>query len=75
MRAAHKLLGLSNNLHSSSVHVVSMRGQRRIVLSTLGSLGDLHPVMGLALGLQARGHDVVLATSEFYRDNVGAAGL
>jgi rhamnosyltransferase subunit B len=52
-----------------------MRGQRRIVLCTLGSLGDLHPVMGLALGLQARGHDVVLATSEFYREKIGAAGL
>ncbi|MFL6604208.1 MAG: glycosyltransferase [Steroidobacteraceae bacterium] len=52
-----------------------MSGKRRIVLSTLGSLGDLHPVMGLALGLQGRGHDVVLATSEFYRDKVGAAGL
>ena len=48
---------------------------RRIVLSTLGSLGDLHPVMRLALGLQARGHDVVLATSEFYREKVLAAGI
>jgi len=54
--------------------VASMLG-RRIVLSTLGSLGDLHPVMGLALGLQARGHDVVLATSDFYRDKVLSAGL
>jgi len=48
---------------------------RRIVLSTLGSLGDLHPIMGLALGLQARGHDVVLATSDFYRERIAAAGL
>jgi rhamnosyltransferase subunit B len=52
-----------------------MMSSRRIVLSTLGSLGDLHPVMGLALGLQARGHDVRLATSEFYRRKVEAAGL
>jgi UDP:flavonoid glycosyltransferase YjiC (YdhE family) len=52
-----------------------MHGKRRIVLSTIGSLGDLHPVMALALGLQARGHDVVLATSEFYRDKITAAGL
>jgi len=48
---------------------------RRIALSTLGSLGDLHPVMGLGLGLQARGHDVVLVTSELYRNKVEAAGL
>src|ERR1700730_12262626 len=52
-----------------------MRGPRRIVLSTLGSLGDLHPILGLALELQTRGHDVVLATSEFYRQNIEAAGL
>ena len=69
------MLGLGNNLHSSSVHISSMRGKRRIVLSTLGSLGDLHPVMGLGLGLQERGHDVVLATSEFYREKIAAAGL
>ncbi len=48
---------------------------RRIILSTLGSLGDLHPIMGLALGLKSRGHDVVLATSGFYRDKIEAAGL
>jgi rhamnosyltransferase subunit B len=47
----------------------------RIVLSTLGSLGDLHPVMGLGLGLQARGHEVMLATSEFYRRKIEGAGL
>lgn len=52
-----------------------MHGKRRIVLSTIGSLGDLHPVMALALGLQARGHDVVLATSEFYRAKITAAGI
>jgi UDP:flavonoid glycosyltransferase YjiC (YdhE family) len=50
-------------------------GKRRVVLSTLGSLGDLHPVMGLALGLQARGHDVAVASSEFYRSRIETAGL
>jgi rhamnosyltransferase subunit B len=50
-------------------------GKRRIVLSTLGSLGDLHPIMGLALALKARGHDVVLATSEFYGAKIESAGL
>lgn len=48
---------------------------RRIVLSTLGSLGDLHPLMGLALGLKSRGFETVMATSGFYRDRVEAAGL
>ncbi len=68
------MLGLGNNSDSSGVHFPFMR-RRRIVLSTLGSLGDLHPIMGLALGLQGRGHDVVLATSDFYRDRIEAAGL
>jgi rhamnosyltransferase subunit B len=68
------LLGLGNNSDSSGVHYLFMR-RRRIVLSTLGSLGDLHPIMGLALGLRGRGHDVVLATSAFYRDRIEAAGL
>jgi rhamnosyltransferase subunit B len=49
--------------------------RRRILLSTLGSLGDLHPIMGLALALQARGHDVALATSDFYREKITASGL
>ena len=32
-------------------------------------------MMGLALELRARGHDVVLASSEFYRQKVACAGL
>lgn len=47
----------------------------RIVLTTFGSLGDLHPYLAVGLGLQARGHEVVLATSEFYRAKVEGAGL
>jgi UDP:flavonoid glycosyltransferase YjiC (YdhE family) len=49
--------------------------QRRILLATLGSLGDLHPIMGLGLALQARGHAVAVATSDFYQDRITAAGL
>jgi rhamnosyltransferase subunit B len=50
-------------------------GSRRIVLTALGSLGDLHPYVAIALGLQARGHDVILATSECYRRKIEALGL
>jgi UDP:flavonoid glycosyltransferase YjiC (YdhE family) len=45
------------------------------VLTTLGSLGDLHPYLAVALGLQARGHEAVIATSEYHRDKVESAGL
>jgi rhamnosyltransferase subunit B len=48
---------------------------RRIVLATLGSLGDLHPLLGLGIGLRARGHSVLVATSEFYRPRIEALGL
>jgi UDP:flavonoid glycosyltransferase YjiC (YdhE family) len=49
--------------------------RRRIVLTTVGSLGDLHPYVAVALGLRARGHEPVLATSECYRQKVEALGL
>src|SRR5512137_1113311 len=47
----------------------------RIVLTTLGSLGDLHPFLAIARGLRARGHCAVVATSPHYRDRVLALGL
>ena len=49
--------------------------RRRIVLTTLGSLGDLHPYIAIARGLQARGHDAVIATSACYRQKIGALSL
>jgi rhamnosyltransferase subunit B len=50
-------------------------GRRRVVLTTVGSLGDLHPYLAIALGLKARGHEAVLATSACYRPKVEALGL
>ena len=47
----------------------------RIVLTTLGSSGDIHPYLGLALGLAARGHEPVIATSEYYRRSAESAGI
>lgn len=47
----------------------------RIVLTTLGSSGDVHPYIGLARGLAARGHEPVIATSPYYRTKVEAAGI
>jgi UDP:flavonoid glycosyltransferase YjiC (YdhE family) len=52
----------------------SVRGAR-VVLTTFGSLGDLHPYLALALGLRARGHAPVVGTSPQYRDKVESLGL
>jgi UDP:flavonoid glycosyltransferase YjiC (YdhE family) len=49
--------------------------RRRIVLTTFGSLGDLHPYIAVALGLQARGHEAVIATSGYYRQKIEALGI
>jgi MGT family glycosyltransferase len=52
-----------------------MTSKKRIILSTFGSFGDLHPYMALALELQSRGHDPVIATMNYYREKVQNAGL
>lgn len=48
---------------------------RRIVITTWGSLGDLHPYLAIGLGLKARGYDVLLGTAECYRRKIEALGL
>lgn len=48
---------------------------KRIVLCTFGSLGDLHPVLALAVELTRRGHTAIVATSPCYEARVHAAGL
>jgi UDP:flavonoid glycosyltransferase YjiC (YdhE family) len=47
----------------------------RILLATLGSLGDLNPYLAVGKELLARGQRVRLATSVDYRARVEAAGL
>lgn len=48
---------------------------KRIVLTTLGSYGDIHPYMAIAMELRARGHHPVIATSELYREKMETAGF
>lgn len=48
---------------------------KKIVISTLGSFGDLHPYIAIALELRGRGHRPVIATSEIYREKTDALGL
>jgi rhamnosyltransferase subunit B len=48
---------------------------KRILLATIGSLGDLHPCLALAIGLRKRGHQAVIASTELYRAKVEKLGL
>jgi UDP:flavonoid glycosyltransferase YjiC (YdhE family) len=48
---------------------------KKIVISTLGSFGDVHPYVAIALELKRRGHRPVIATSEIYREKTDALGL
>ena len=43
---------------------------RHILMATLGSLGDLHPMLALALELKRRGNRITIASTAFYRDKV-----
>ena len=47
----------------------------RFLLTTLGSLGDLHPYIAVGRSLIARGQQAVLATSEEYRELIVGAGV
>ena len=48
---------------------------RRVVISTFGSLGDLHPFLALGKAVGARGGTAVIATSEMHRERVERQGL
>ena len=49
--------------------------KKKVVFTTWGSFGDLHPFMALALELQERGFISAIATSPLYREKVEAAGI
>ena len=48
---------------------------KRIILTTFGSYGDIHPYMALAMEFHRRGHRPVIATSELYREKMQASGF
>ena len=47
----------------------------RIVLSNIGTLGDIHPLIAIALELKRRGHTPVMALAEVYRRKIVPLGL
>jgi UDP:flavonoid glycosyltransferase YjiC (YdhE family) len=48
---------------------------RHVLLAALGSLGDLHPALAIAIELRTRGHRVTLVSHEMYRAKVEAEGV
>lgn len=47
----------------------------KILITAIGSLGDIFPYIGLAQGLRSRGHMVTLGAAEYFRPYVSAAGI
>ena len=47
----------------------------QVLLPTLGSAGDVHPVIGLALKLQARGHRATILTNPIFQPLIEKQGL
>lgn len=52
-----------------------MSNTKHVVLTTIGSLGDLHPMIALALELKRRGHRTTIVTTEFYRQKIEEIGI
>jgi rhamnosyltransferase subunit B len=53
----------------------TMPSAKRIVIATLGTLGDLHPCLALAQELNRRGHRVTIVSTPYYRTKVEALGI
>lgn len=47
----------------------------KIVFAVFGSLGDMHPMNALGIELKKRGHAVVFAAMEFYREKIELLGF
>lgn len=47
----------------------------RVLLSAIGSAGDVHPLLGVGLALRARGHDAVIVTNPVFEGVARRLGL
>jgi rhamnosyltransferase subunit B len=53
----------------------TIRKPLHILLPTIGSAGDVHPVIGLALALRARGHRATILTNAYFQELIEKCGL
>jgi UDP:flavonoid glycosyltransferase YjiC (YdhE family) len=51
------------------------RGPLDILLPTIGSAGDVHPVIELGMEFKRRGHQATVVTNEFFEQQIRDAGL
>lgn len=47
----------------------------QFVITALGSYGDVHPMVGLGIALQSRGHRIRIVTNPYFEEVVVGAGL
>ena len=47
----------------------------KIVFAAFGSLGDMHPLNALGIELKKRGHHIIFAAMEFYREKIETLGF
>lgn len=47
----------------------------RVLLTTIGTAGDVHPYVAIALALKARGHEVTLLANPYFKERILAAGI
>jgi rhamnosyltransferase subunit B len=51
------------------------RAPRHILISCVGSAGDVYPFLAIGRALQRRGHRVEVLTTPYFRERIEAAGL
>src|SRR5262245_38043395 len=69
--SCHSLANHRDNVRSTRAWMYSVQ----FLCSTFGSAGDVFPMLGLALALRERGHDIVFATNGHFESLVRAHGL
>src|SRR5215831_16493071 len=46
-----------------------------VLIPTIGSAGDVHPMIALGLALQARGHRATILTNDYFEELIEKCGL
>ena len=50
-------------------------GSLKLLLPTIGSAGDVHPVLALAMAFQSRGHRATILTNPLFQDLIEGQGV